>query len=164
MTKQKQANKVVSDLFKDRKIYKQYLALAEWSKGDMPDRWKQTDLIKRGRASKNKFFFEVAKGGDEAITDFQVTKKTPGQFYEVQCSPKTGRTHQLRVQLSHKGFPILGDNVYGDKSSAPRLMLHAQKTKVQSLRRRNRSRKPRQFRIREIVCLRLHTKVANHQF
>jgi 23S rRNA-/tRNA-specific pseudouridylate synthase len=33
--------------------------------------------------------------------------------------------HQLRVHLAHLGAPILGDRLYGDASSAPRLLLHA---------------------------------------
>jgi 23S rRNA pseudouridine1911/1915/1917 synthase len=43
-------------------------------------------------------------------------------------SPKTGRTHQLRVHLRHLGHPILGDPIYGVKDSrfpAASLMLHA---------------------------------------
>ncbi len=31
----------------------------------------------------------------------------------VQCEPLTGRTHQIRVHLAHRGHPILGDDVYG---------------------------------------------------
>jgi 23S rRNA pseudouridine1911/1915/1917 synthase len=40
--------------------------------------------------------------------------KTPGgKFSLVKLSPKTGRTHQLRVHLSHVGHPIIGDTMYG---------------------------------------------------
>ena len=52
----------------------------------------------------------------------------------IQCQPLTGRTHQIRVHLSHIGYPIIGDNRYGvrgDNSDsqgkgANRLLLHAQ--------------------------------------
>jgi 23S rRNA pseudouridine955/2504/2580 synthase len=37
----------------------------------------------------------------------------------------TGRTHQIRVHLSHAGHPVAGDDKYGDKEGAKRLMLHA---------------------------------------
>jgi RluA family pseudouridine synthase len=43
----------------------------------------------------------------------------------VALFPETGRQHQLRVHMSLTGHPILGDAMYGDASSAPRLMLHA---------------------------------------
>ena len=51
----------------------------------------------------------------------------------------TGRTHQLRVQLSHLGFPIVGDDKYGDfemnkklqKKGLKRMFLHSAETKLQ---------------------------------
>ncbi len=43
----------------------------------------------------------------------------------VELEPVTGRTHQLRVHMAAIGHPILGDALYGDAASAPRLMLHA---------------------------------------
>lgn len=39
----------------------------------------------------------------------------PGQFSLVKLSPKTGRTHQLRVHMSHIGHPIVGDTMYGGR-------------------------------------------------
>lgn len=44
----------------------------------------------------------------------------------VELEPVTGRTHQLRVHMMAIGHPILGDALYGDPASAPRLLLHAQ--------------------------------------
>jgi tRNA pseudouridine32 synthase/23S rRNA pseudouridine746 synthase len=43
----------------------------------------------------------------------------------VELVPVTGRTHQLRVHMAAIGHPILGDALYGDAASAPRLLLHA---------------------------------------
>jgi tRNA pseudouridine32 synthase/23S rRNA pseudouridine746 synthase len=43
----------------------------------------------------------------------------------VELEPITGRTHQLRLHMAAIGHPILGDALYGDESSAPRLLLHA---------------------------------------
>ena len=43
----------------------------------------------------------------------------------VELEPVTGRTHQLRVHMKAIGHPILGDALYGDAASAPRLKLHA---------------------------------------
>jgi len=54
--------------------------------------------------------------GKSAITLYQVLKRFP----------KTGRTHQLRVHMTHLGHPILGDEKYGRKESFSRLALHAQ--------------------------------------
>lgn len=46
----------------------------------------------------------------------------------VELTPITGRTHQLRVHMSHIGHPILGDTLYAtgsDLEKSPRLLLHA---------------------------------------
>jgi tRNA pseudouridine32 synthase/23S rRNA pseudouridine746 synthase len=43
----------------------------------------------------------------------------------VELEPVTGRTHQLRVHLAAIVHPILGDALYGDILSAPRLLLHS---------------------------------------
>jgi 23S rRNA pseudouridine1911/1915/1917 synthase len=39
----------------------------------------------------------------------------PERFSLVKLTPKTGRTHQLRVHLSHLGYPIVGDTMYGGR-------------------------------------------------
>lgn len=43
----------------------------------------------------------------------------------VRCMPKTGRTHQIRVHLTHLGHPILGDRLYGGPGYAPKASAHA---------------------------------------
>jgi tRNA pseudouridine32 synthase/23S rRNA pseudouridine746 synthase len=48
-----------------------------------------------------------------------------GTSTRVELEPVTGRTHQLRVHMAAIGHPILGDALYGDANSAPRLLLHA---------------------------------------
>lgn len=62
-----------------------------------------------------------------AETEFRVLKRFRDATL-VLLMPKTGRTHQLRVQLSALGYPILGDKLYASKETArlaPRQMLHA---------------------------------------
>lgn len=48
----------------------------------------------------------------------------------VRALPVTGRTHQIRVHLAWRGHPILGDDLYGDPSAAPRLLLHAERLDI----------------------------------
>jgi 23S rRNA-/tRNA-specific pseudouridylate synthase len=62
------------------------------------------------------------RGGDTAVTEYRVLDRGLGL---VELRPQTGRTHQLRVHLASVAAPILGDRLYGDVTSAPRLMLHA---------------------------------------
>ncbi|MGD9690806.1 MAG: RluA family pseudouridine synthase [Phycisphaerales bacterium] len=64
--------------------------------------------------------------GREAETAWRVLARLDGRT-RVELRPRTGRTHQLRVHLAAIGHPILGDVLYGDSASAPRLMLHAER-------------------------------------
>lgn len=64
--------------------------------------------------------------GKPSVTYFQVIQ--PGENPRVMFTPKTGRTHQLRVHAAHAqglNSPILGDNLYGHSHSGLRLHLHA---------------------------------------
>ncbi len=52
--------------------------------------------------------------GKSAITTYEVAERFDG-YTLVQLKPKTGRTHQLRVHMSHLGHPLVGDTMYGGK-------------------------------------------------
>ena len=68
-------------------------------------------------------FVPKEKGGKFARTDFKVLDEKDGRLF-VQAELFTGRTHQIRVHLSQKGLPILGDQLYGGPA-AERIFLHA---------------------------------------
>lgn len=69
----------------------------------------------------------VPRGGKHAVTDYRIIDTDKAQRRQlIELHPHTGRTHQLRVHLAHLGAPILGDRLYGDITSAERLLLHAQ--------------------------------------
>ncbi len=59
-----------------------------------------------------------------ALTRVSIVATSPAATH-VALFPETGRQHQLRVHMALVGHPILGDALYGDPASAPRLMLHA---------------------------------------
>ena len=69
--------------------------------------------------------------GRAAQTDWQVIKSGP-QETRVKLSPKTGRSHQLRVHMLALGHPILGDPFYGtpESQAATRLMLHSHRLRL----------------------------------
>ncbi|WP_121060518.1 pseudouridine synthase [Chachezhania antarctica] len=70
--------------------------------------------------------------GREALTDWRVQRWEDGAT-RVKLSPKTGRTHQLRVHMLALGHPILGDPLYsGGLDEAPRMMLHAEELRIAS--------------------------------
>lgn len=74
----------------------------------------------------------VREDGQHAHTIFNLLQSWPG-YTLLEAELKTGRTHQIRVHLSHLGFPIAGDDKYGDfarnkelmKQGLKRMFLHA---------------------------------------
>ncbi len=63
----------------------------------------------------------ISADGLLAFTSFEVLERSDDGTSLLVCRPKTGRTNQIRIHLSHLGFPILGDPAYGadNGSSAP---------------------------------------------
>ncbi|MES1152206.1 MAG: RNA pseudouridine synthase [Dongia sp.] len=61
--------------------------------------------------------------GQSAVTDYRVLGTGDGPSGEklawIECKPRTGRTHQIRVHLAALGAPILGDRQYGGRSEQP---------------------------------------------
>jgi 23S rRNA pseudouridine955/2504/2580 synthase len=74
----------------------------------------------------------VDDGGQQAHTVFRLVRNLPG-YSLLDAELKTGRTHQIRVHLAHIGYPIAGDDKYGDfdankrlaKLGLKRMFLHA---------------------------------------
>lgn len=70
----------------------------------------------------------IDERGQRSITHYKVVKKFKNADL-VECLLETGRTHQIRVHLSHIGHPIYGDTLYGygeeEKELIPRQALHA---------------------------------------
>jgi RluA family pseudouridine synthase len=68
--------------------------------------------------------------GQIAITNYETVKSAGGRSL-LKVVLQTGRKHQIRVHLSERGWPIVGDKVYGKKDSATRLMLAATRLTIQ---------------------------------
>jgi 23S rRNA pseudouridine1911/1915/1917 synthase len=78
----------------------------------------------------------VTEVGQPARTRYRVEARVPG-FTVLRAWLETGRTHQLRVHLSHLGHPIAGDRAYGSTRSPAELRrpaLHAARIELESLR------------------------------
>ncbi|MGN1400457.1 MAG: RluA family pseudouridine synthase [Bacillus sp. (in: firmicutes)] len=70
----------------------------------------------------------VSLSGQEAVTHFKVIQYFHDQNLTwLECHLDTGRTHQIRVHLSHIGHPLAGDTLYGGKNVFDRQALHARK-------------------------------------
>lgn len=76
----------------------------------------------------------VTDNGQEAVTEYQVLAELAENIYLLELNLLTGRTHQIRVHLSHIGLPIVGDGMYGvRKFNAKRQLLHAVKMRFNDL-------------------------------
>ena len=82
------------------------------------------DKIGRDRHDRRKRVVDP-KNGQHAETHISRLKQFPNKTSLVRCKLKTGRTHQIRVHLSHHKHSIIGDPLYNTTSNANRLMLHA---------------------------------------
>jgi 23S rRNA pseudouridine1911/1915/1917 synthase len=70
----------------------------------------------------------VSPTGQDAITHYQLIEVSQKKKTSlIKCSLDTGRTHQIRVHLSHIGHPLLGDILYGGEPTVARQALHAVK-------------------------------------
>jgi 23S rRNA pseudouridine1911/1915/1917 synthase len=73
-----------------------------------------------GRHPRDRKRFAVVQSGRPAVTHYRVLESLPpGDPWAalVECRLETGRTHQVRVHLAHRGHPLLGDEVYGTRAS-----------------------------------------------
>lgn len=116
--------------FKERKVNKTYIALVH---GHVDSKEGEIS-VPVGRLPWNRKRFGVLAGGREAVTFYKVLKKYKKPFTLLELTPKTGRTHQIRVHLKYFNHPIFGDFLYAgrktsrqDRKVLERFFLHAQK-------------------------------------
>lgn len=115
------AHEKLSDLFKDRKIHKTYLAVV---KGHPAPEGTIDFNITRHPTNRVKMTHSSSLGRD-AVTHYTVQEYLKGAAL-IQAKPVTGRTHQIRVHATALGNPLLGDALYGTTTHLiKRQALHA---------------------------------------
>ncbi len=114
------AHRGLSALFAAHDIERRYVALVRGA----PDPVRGVVETRIGRSPHDRKKMAVLRGeaGREAVTRYAVEARfgpsAKPLAARVLCTLETGRTHQIRVHMAHKGSPVLGDPLYGSGSPA----------------------------------------------
>ena len=141
----KKSEREIKMMFQERDMKKKYLALVHGN-------FKESKIVeapllrKQDESAVVRMIVSVHESGKHSKTSFKPLEYFPDlDMTLVECSPHTGRQHQIRVHLFHVKHPIVGDPIYGqnkedfiryldreltpemriEKSGATRLLLHA---------------------------------------
>ena len=113
---------ILNRLLEKKEIAREYWALVEGQIESKELIFR--DKIGRDRHDRRKRVVDP-KNGQHAETHISRLKQFPNKTSLVRCKLKTGRTHQIRVHLSHHKHSIIGDPLYNSRTKTSRLMLHA---------------------------------------
>ena len=125
VAKNDNAHVKMSEQIKNHEVKKTYIALV---RGIFKENEATIDMP-IGRSTSDRKKMAVNKNGKNAITHIKVLKRFD-KYTLLQVNIETGRTHQIRVHLSHIGYPIVGDYTYSNGKNEFDVIgqcLHAQK-------------------------------------
>ncbi len=105
--------------FERREVGKRYLAIV---RGDLQPSEGTIDAPMASADEGPHVCMAVHEDGVPAVTEYRVLERKPGAAL-IDLHPETGRQHQLRVHLAHRGCPIIGDKLYGPDRHQPFLDL-----------------------------------------
>ena len=103
----------MNEQFREKKVQKTYWAVVDNAPANNSG---TLDNYLQKNQKQNKSFVTKGSEGKHAVLDYKLLKKLDN-FYHLEIKPKTGRHHQIRVQLANIGCIIKGDLKYGAKSS-----------------------------------------------
>jgi 23S rRNA pseudouridine1911/1915/1917 synthase len=108
VAKTEAAHENLADQFRDRTVFKSYLALVHGVVEQDSGRIDQP----LARDPRNRTRIAIVRGGRAALTLYRVRKRYD-RFTSLAVEIKTGRTHQIRVHLAYLKHPVVGDEIYG---------------------------------------------------
>ena len=110
----------MNEQFREKQVQKTYWAVVDSAPANDSGTL-ENYLLKNQK--QNKSYITKGSDGKHAILDFKMLKKLDN-FFHLEIKPKTGRHHQIRVQLAHIGCIIKGDLKYGAKRSNKDASIH----------------------------------------
>ncbi|MEC7863565.1 MAG: RluA family pseudouridine synthase [Bacteroidota bacterium] len=110
----------MNEQFRNKEVEKTYWAIVN---NPPPNNTGTLDNYLQKNQKQNKSYITKTSGGKHAILEYKLIKKLDN-FYFLEIKPKTGRHHQIRVQLAHIGCIIKGDLKYGAKRSNKDASIH----------------------------------------
>ncbi len=108
--KTKEAERKLKLMFANREIRKTYMAIVFGTPSQ--DEGRIEIPLCPDTEGPVKVKMACRQDGLPALTEYRVVKKGV-EFSLLECMPRTGRQHQIRAHLSHIGYPIVGDKMYG---------------------------------------------------
>lgn len=111
--KNKDAQNKLLYAFKHHKVEKTYLAIVVGVPAKNSDR--MIAYLKKDSLNSMSYVSDIIKDGYEKIVTSYKLIKTNDILSLLEVQIETGKTHQIRAHLAHIGFPILGDEKYGNK-------------------------------------------------
>jgi 23S rRNA pseudouridine1911/1915/1917 synthase len=119
----------MNEQFREKQVQKTYWAVVDNSPANDSGTL-ENYLLKNQK--QNKSYITKGVDGKHAVLDFKLLKKLDN-FFHLEIKPKTGRHHQIRVQLAHIGCIIKGDLKYGAKRSNKDASIHLLAQKLEFL-------------------------------
>ncbi len=125
LAKKKSTLKALNEQFRERQVHKIYWAVVE-GQPEQTTGVLQHFLVKDQRLKRAFAYEKMRKGAVDARLSFQLLRKE-SQTSLLHIEPHSGKFHQIRVQLSTAGYPIVGDEKYGARMTARKssILLHA---------------------------------------
>jgi 23S rRNA pseudouridine1911/1915/1917 synthase len=119
----------MNEQFREKQVQKTYWAVVDNSPANDSGTL-ENYLLKNQK--QNKSYITKGVDGKHAVLDFKLLKKLDN-FFHLEVKPKTGRHHQIRVQLANIGCIIKGDLKYGAKRSNKDASIHLLAQKLEFL-------------------------------
>ena len=117
----------MNEQFREKQVQKTYWAVVDNSP---PNTSGTLENYLQKNQKQNKSYVTKNEGGKHALLDYKLLKKLDN-FFHLEIQPKTGRHHQIRVQLAHIGSIIKGDLKYGAKRSNKDASIHLLAQKIE---------------------------------